>query len=202
MSLKSGNYLVTAEADHFKPRSETIQVLAGKATEVNWKLEPLAVTTGTKLTPSRVFENGSAWTADKSGWWVHDGQGYSFLRANQGTFVFDILKEEQKGFFRNRTKKVLFVADYRGDDNRIVYTLDGHNLGRKIYSGGHAGADSKVPLGTEGSSVYRIAVEVTPATIVIRDRNGKVLDSTKRQGPPGKFGFQDEVALSVASVPN
>jgi hypothetical protein len=201
VSLKPGNYTITAEADHFKTRSETVQVLGGKTADVNWKLEPVTVATEAKLTPSRVFENGSAWTTDKSGWWVHDGQGYSFLRANQGTFIFDILKEEQKGFFRNRTKKVLFVADYRGDDNRIVYTFDGHNISRKIYSGGHADSDSKVPLGTEGNSVYRIAIEITPATIVIRDRNGKVLDSTKRQGAPGKFGFQDEVALSVASVP-
>jgi hypothetical protein len=168
---------------------------------VNWTLQPDTASADAKLVPSRVFEDAGSWTTDKSGWWVHSAKGYSFLRANQGRFVFDILKEEQKGLFRSRTKKVIFVADYRGEDNRIVYTLDGHTITRKLYSSGHGEADAKAPLGMDSGTVYRIAVEITPATVVLRDRNGKVLDSIKRQGPPGKFGFQDEVALSIAGAP-
>lgn len=96
---------------------------------------------------------------------------------------------------------MIFVADYRGEDNRIVYTLDGHAIIRKLYSSGHGEADAKAPLGMDSGTVYRIAVEITPAAVVLRDRNGKVLDSIKRQGPPGKFGFEDEVALSISSAP-
>ena len=199
LSLKSGSYLITAEADNFQPKSATVQVPPGKPVSVEWALLPVARPIA-KLTPARVFENGDAWKTSASGWWIH-ANGYGFLRANLGTFVFDILREEQKGFFKNRTRKIVFVADYRDENNRIVYTLDGHNIIRKVYSNGHSGADAKSPHEMEGSSVYRIAVEITPAAILIRGRNGKVLDSVKRQGSPGKFGFQDEVALSVASAP-
>jgi hypothetical protein len=62
-------------------------------------------------------------------------------------------------------------------------------------------ADVKAPLGGEANSVYRVVVEITPGSVVVRDRNGKVLDSIRRLGPPGKFGFEDEVALSVAAAP-
>ena len=201
VSLKSGSYLISAEADKFKPRSEVVQVLPGKAVTLNWTLESGEVAADAKLTASTVFENARSWATDKSGWWIHGEKGYSFLRADQGRFVFDILKETQKGFFKSRTKKVIFVADYRSEDDRIVYTLDGRTITRKLYSGGHGEADAKAPLGTDSSTVYRIAIEITPAAVVIRDRSGKVLDSIKRQGPPGKFGFQDEVALSVAAAP-
>jgi tetratricopeptide (TPR) repeat protein len=201
VSLKSGSYFISAEADNFKPRSETIQVSPGKAVTVDWTLQPASVPVDRKITLSKIFENAGAWTTDKSGWWSHGVKGYSFLRANQGRFVFDILKETQRSFFKSRTKKVIFVADYRGEDNRIVYTLDGRGITRRLYSGGRGEADAKAPLGMDSSAACRIEVDIAPSGIVIRDRNGKVLDSIKRQGPPGKFGFQDEVTLSVASAP-
>ncbi len=201
VSLKAGSYLVTAEADKFQSKSATVQVPAGKSVSVEWALQSSAAPPAAKVTPADVFENGASWTTGTSGWWIHDAKGYSFLRANQGTFTFDILKEEQKGFFKNRTKKVVFVADYRGEGNRIVYTLDGHNISRRIYADGHSAADARSPHGMEGSSIYHLIVQITPAAVVIRDRKGKVLDSVKRAGPPGKFGFLDEVALTVAPAP-
>jgi serine/threonine-protein kinase len=201
LSLKSGSYVITAKADTFKSRSDTVQVLPGKTVSVDWNLEPAAAVAEPKLSPARVFENANSWTTDKSGWWVHNAKGYSFLRANQGTFIFDILKEEQKGLFRSRTKRVVFVADYRDEQNRIVYTLDGRTLTRKLVASERSVADVKAPLGSEANSVYRVVVEIMPGSVIVRDGNGKVLDSIRRLGPPGKFGFQDEVALSVASAP-
>lgn len=199
VSLKPGSYQISADAENFKPRSEVIQLTAGKALTVAWTLQPVAASPHTR-TPSDVFENGASWTTDKSGWWVHSAKGYSFLRAAHGTFAFDILKEEQKAFLRTRTKKVVFVADYKDEGNRVVYTLDGHTLARKLYSDGHGEAEAKAPLGAEPSDVCRITVEIAPDSVVIRDGNGKVLDSIKRKGP-GKFGFQDDVILSVAAAP-
>ena len=201
VSLKSGSYAITIEADNFKSRSDTVEVLSGKSVTVGWSLEPVAVVAETKLTPARVFENGSSWVNDKSGWWVHNAKGYSFLRGNQGTFVFDILKEEQKGFFKSKTKKVSFVADYRDEQNHILYTIDGRTLTRKLVASERSVADVKAPLGGDAGSVYRLIVEITPGTVMVRDRNGKVLDSIRRLGPPGKFGFEDDVTLSVAAAP-
>jgi serine/threonine-protein kinase len=201
VSLKSGSYAITVEADNFRSRSDTVDVASGKSVTVDWGLQPVAVAADTKLTPARVFENGSSWVTDKSGWWVHDAKGYSFLRGNQGTFVFDILKEEQKGFFRSKTKKVGFVADYRDEQNHILYTIDGRTLTRKLVASERSVADVKAPLGGDGGSVYRLIVEITPGTVMVRDRNGKVLDSIRRLGAPGKFGFEDDVTLSVASAP-
>jgi serine/threonine-protein kinase len=199
--VKAGSYTITAEAEKFKPHTETVVVQPGKVVNVSWNLEPVPAPIQKRLTPSRVFENGSAWSTDQSGWWVHDGKGYSFARSRQGNFIFDILKEEHTTFLKNRARKVLFVADYKDETERILYTIDEHNLTRKVYSQAHSTDDVKVPHHMEAGGAYRISIEITPATVIIRDRNGKVLDSMKRTGVPGKFGFLDQVTLSAAAAP-
>jgi hypothetical protein len=37
---------------------------------------------------------------------------------------------------------------------------------------------------------------MTADSIIIKHKARKVLDSVKRTGPPGKFGFVDEVAIA------
>ena len=55
----------------------------------------------------------------------------------------------------------------------------------------------------ETLKVYRVKIEISPERIVMRDRNGKVLDEyvrPKPETPLGKFGFKGEVALSIAEL--
>jgi hypothetical protein len=189
-----GSYKITAEADNFDSRSETIQIEAGKSVSIDWQLHPTGTTPLAKKTPETFFENGAAWKPE-SGWWAHDGKGYSFLRSSQGTFVFDLLKDQHSGIFK-KVKKIVFVADYKGERNKIVYTLDGHNLARRVYTDGAPGDEAKKPHGMEANASYRIMVELKPESITIKNAAGKVLDTVARSGAAGKFGFQDEIAIA------
>src|SRR5699024_4247425 len=138
------------------------------------------------VTAARYFDNGGKWT-NQSGWWVFNGKGYSFFRSAQGAFTFDILRESPKGGLFSRSRKILFVADYKGEGSRILYTLDGRNLTRRVFANGSAEKETKVPYALNGP-ICRITVEMTADSITIKDKAGKVLDSVKRSNPPGKFG--------------
>ena len=55
----------------------------------------------------------------------------------------------------------------------------------------------------EGLKVYRLKIAISPERIVVKDRDGKVLDEYVRPKPEaqlGKFGFRGEVALSIAEL--
>lgn len=39
-------------------------------------------------------------------------------------------------------------------------------------------------------------METSADSIIIKDKAGKVLDTVKRAGAPGKFAFVDEVAIA------
>jgi hypothetical protein len=109
--------------------------------------------------------------------------------------VFDLLKPERSGLFK-KSKKIVFVADYKGERNKIVYTLDGHNLVRRVYTDGETGDEVKKAHGMEANASYRIMVELKAESVTIKNAAGKVLDSVARRGAAGKFGFQDEIAIA------
>jgi len=198
VTLRPGSYEVKAEADKFASQTQTVQVASGKTRNLDLTLSASTVRQ-VKEGPPLYFVNGdtSAWTVLKDGWWVHDGKGLSFFKAGEGNFTIDILKDTQKGVFKSHTKKVQFFADYTPNGAWASYTLDAHNLTRRMYSGNRAGEEIKIPHGMEGGLVYRLFVEITPETVVIRNKDRKVLDTLQRNGSNGKFGFTDEVALSV-----
>jgi hypothetical protein len=148
------------------------------------------------LTAASFFTDGKSWT-ENGGWWVHNLSGYTFLRATQGAFVFNILKESQKGILKRGVKKISFVADYQDPDDRVAYTLDARNLVRKVFTGGHGGDEKKTPHAMENGPYYVLKVEITPEAVAIKNGSGALLDSIKRSGPSSKFGFQDEVELIV-----
>ncbi|MGH9584689.1 MAG: protein kinase domain-containing protein [Bryobacteraceae bacterium] len=193
--LPQGTYEITAEADRYVTKSATVKVVPGSATTLDWTLQAVAKPQ-VAATPASVFENGGAW-AVQGGWWIHDANGWSFMRRRQGTFEIDILKESEKAFLHSRPKKVDFTADYIDQNNRVAYTLDGRGLTRRVFSGGHARRVVRVPLGMDSSSVYRLVVAIAPDSIAIKNVAGKTLDTVKTSGPLGKFGFQDEVKLVV-----
>jgi serine/threonine protein kinase/outer membrane protein assembly factor BamD (BamD/ComL family) len=191
-SLRPGTYTLSADASKFEMKTETVTIEAGKNTVINWSLQP--ATGEHAVTADRYFENGGKWT-EHSGWWVFNGKGYSFFRTSQGAFTFDILRESPKGGLFSRSRKILFVAGYKGEGDRILYVLDGRNLARRVFAGGSAGKEVKAPYALDGP-ICRITVEMTADSITVKDKVGKVLDSVKRIGPSGKFGFLDEVAIA------
>lgn len=192
-SLRPGSYVLSAEASKFETKSATIAIEAGKNTVIEWPLQA-AASVETKPTAARYFENGAKWS-QRGGWWTFDGKGYSFFRAGEGAFTFDILRESGKGGLFSRSKKIVFVADYKGEGNRILYVLDGRNLTRKVFMDGSAKKELKIPHAIDGS-ICRITVEMTADSITIKDKAGKVLDTVKRTGAPGKFAFVDDVAIA------
>jgi tetratricopeptide (TPR) repeat protein len=191
-SLRPGSYVLSAEANKFETKSATIAIEAGKNTVIEWPLQ--AASAETKPTAARYFENGAKWS-QRGGWWTFDGKGYSFFRAGEGAFTFDILRESGKGGLFSRSKKIVFVADYKGEGSRVLYVLDGRNLTRKVFADGSGQKEVKVPHAIDGS-ICRITVEMSADSITIKDKAGKVLDTVKCTGAPGKFGFVDEVAIA------
>ena len=196
LDLRAGTYDITAKARGFESRNEKVTVTSGQAVTVEWELQPLPPPTPKSITPADIFENGNTWTA--SNWWVHAGKGMSFLKRNEGSFTFDILNaKDARTIVKNKIKKVTFVVNYSGPGDCILYTLDSHNLSRKVYSGGKGGNEMKADLGGS-DKIVRLTVEISPARVSVKDKSGKVLDSLDRTGNSGRFGFEDEVVLSYA----
>lgn len=193
--LPQGIYRITAGADQYISKSATIKVVPGTAVSLAWTLKPVAKPKVAD-TPASMFEDGSAWMV-KGGWWIHDADGYSFLKRRQGSFEIDILQESQKVFLHSNPKRVNFVADYVNEDNRIAYTLDGRNLMRRVFKEGHGQRVVRIPFGLDASRVYRLVTEIDAQSVTIKTVAGKKLDSVKTSGPMGKFGFRDAVVLVV-----
>ena len=149
------------------------------------------------LKPTDFFENGQTWTVDSQGWWTHAQPGYSFMRANQGTFTFDILKPS--GLFSR--KKVSLVIDYKGESNRVLYTVDEHRLRRDERAPGPHAADYSVPLGIPTGSNYRLTVELSPDRVIIRNAAGTTLDNLALADlASGKVAFWGKVKLRVVEA--
>ncbi len=195
-TLPVGDYIVSAEAENYIPDSHHYTVSVGKSVSVEFALTPQQSTQAVKIDAKAMFENGSSWT-EENGWWAQNDSGFSFLRAGQGTFLFSVLKDKKKGVFKTGVKPIIFVADYRDRGDRIVYTLDAHNLTKRIFSGGHGGEETKVDHGMEGLQWFAITVDIKPDKITIKNASGKVLDQVQRSGTPGKFGFQGPITLTA-----
>jgi hypothetical protein len=201
VALNSGKYEVMSDAgDRYSSVTAPFNVTAGKTTQVDLILPESAKPTEKVSTPASVFEPAGAWTVAASAWWVHTAPGYTFMRDPKGTFTFDILKQTQKGgLFHKGPRKVVFVADYHTDQDRILYTLDEHQLRRKVSSPSGDSPEKKIAHGMENAPSYRITVELASDRIIIRNRANTVLDEVKRTSP-GKFGFLDEVSLVLSGA--
>lgn len=198
--LPAGNYEVSVQAEKFSPRSQTILVVPGRTTPVEWTLTPLE-TNSAVAAPEKtneLFLDSKNWELN-DGWWVHDSSGYGWLRSNQGTLEVDILK--QFGLF-NRLKRVEWVCDYGDESNKITYWLDESALHRKQIVKGEPQREVRIGHDTKSSNRYHVQISVTPAAIVIRDGNGRTLDELKRATPGkplGRTGFKGRVAILATS---
>lgn len=190
--LAPGSYLVTAAADEFKPKTETIQVEAGKPIVIDWALQPAAAAV-VENGPHVPFANPKAWSKE-GGWLIHTGPGFSVFTGS-GSHVIDILKRKNKMGFG--TKRTIFYADFTNKENYTQYGLDGHNLYRTVVVDGKPSQETKLPFGQENGDAIRMTVEISPDAFVIKNRAGNVIDSIKKS-TVGRFGFVDEVTLNVS----
>jgi predicted outer membrane lipoprotein len=191
-ALPAGGYDVTVRARGFKPLVSHVAISAGEDKLYEWKLEAIS----SALKPSDIFEDGQNWTVDANGWWSHNLPGYSFLRAGRGTFVFDIL--QSPGLFA--MKKVSIVVNYRGEGDRVLYTIDEHRLHRNERSPG-VQTDYSVAHDFPVGANYRLTVELSGKQVVVRNAAGKVLDDLSLvHSAGGKAGFTGKVKLKVVQA--
>ena len=188
--LRAGAYEIIAKATGFETQTNHIAVGAGDDKPYQWKLEAIP----SALNPADFFEDGQNWTVDAKGWWSHKQPGYSFLRANRGIFVFEVLKPS--GLFGS--KKVSLVVNYKGNDNRVLYTIDEHNLHRSERPPGIQKGDYSVAHESPSQADYRFTLELTADRVIIRNAAGKILDNLPlNNAASGKDGFSGKVKLRV-----
>ncbi|HEX4157205.1 MAG TPA: PEGA domain-containing protein, partial [Rhizomicrobium sp.] len=191
-SIPPGDYVLESKADGFMPDLQNIAVAAGKEATYAATLHPVVVAVE-KLTPQKVFANGSAWTfSDPDGWWACSQKGFSFLKRDEGTLTFTIAKDP-KPFVKERVKKYEFVADYKDEENKITYSLDGHHLTKKIFVNGKEIKEARNDLPISAGDTLHFSIQILPDTINVKV-NGTA-DTTKRPELHGKFGFINEVVL-------
>ena len=186
--LPPGSYKVTAQAADYRDRSESVLIGSGKPLTLAWDLEKLPVLSG----PLRFFENGEDWKPfpGADGWWIHPGSGYSSLRSSSGAVSIDFLRKK-------RSRKINMLADCQDHGNCIVYTIDAHNLLVKVVAGGVTMLDDKKPHGMDENSSFHLVFEMSPASIIVKNRAGTVLSSVERKNPPGKLAIQDDNPLNI-----
>ncbi|HXR76686.1 MAG TPA: protein kinase [Bryobacteraceae bacterium] len=198
VSVKPGDYQVTANADGYTAKTSTVAVATGKEMVVDWTLA-----SSKKASPTGIdaFENAPDWKADGA-WYSHQGSGDSWLRHNQGSFTFAILKQVSKRFGFSRFTPVEWSVDDK-DGSRIEYSLDNKQLRRRVIGAAGKAAEKRIDISLGSKDYFTLQVAIADASVTV-GINGKTVDTVKRPDPSaplGKFGFHGSVELVVQVVP-
>ena len=203
LTLRPGAYEVKATADKHQPKTQTVTVQAGKGVVLDWSLPAAEVReTNNGRTIANTMQDPKEWTPQE-GWWEHTAAGDGWFQINRGLFTLDILKQSTRKLFVTKAKRVEWLVDYQDDKNYVLYSLDEHQLRRRVFTNGVAEAEMKVAHGMDTLNVWRVEIDITPERIVIKNADGRQLDEFKRPKPEvalGKFGFRGWVALSIAGL--
>ncbi len=192
--LAAGTYEFSAEADNYQPAKQSVTIVSGQPTTVEFGLKANVEPPKPVVTPATYFGKDSGWR-EQGGWWVHDAKGFTFL-PRSGVFSLAILNpKEGKAVFKNKIKRITLLADFSPDGNGVVYTLDPKNLSRRTSIDGHLKDENKLDSGLGSDQFYRLTVEITPETIILKNAGGRVVDTIHRTNASGRVGFQDEVAI-------
>jgi hypothetical protein len=204
--VKAGRYLITASASGYSSHSETAAVEPGKSLAIEWVLPPVVEVRKPAPPPdpkapltNEYFTSSSDWTRDGS-WWVHKIEGTSWFRANQGTYVIELRQNSKSGILKRR-RHVEWVIDSRSLTNYVEYNFDFATLERKATAEGKLDKKSKkLPEPPAAEESYTIQIDIGPDRIVIKDLQGRELDSYQRPNRGealGRFGFKGDVGLIV-----
>ena len=216
VNVRAGRYEIGVSANGYRAHTDTISVEPGKSQTIESAL--VTVPEEQKKGPGRgpvappppplptltkdYFQDPAAWTQDGA-WWIHKGDAVSWLRRNQGTFVFEFHRQRQNLGIVKPTKHIEWLVDQRTPTNQIEYNFDFGNLERRATADGKVDTKKvKLPPAAASSESYTLEVEIGPEQIVIRGAQGQVLDQYQRPNrePLGKFGFKGDVALAVKRV--
>ncbi|HJY07876.1 MAG TPA: hypothetical protein VJ323_16270, partial [Bryobacteraceae bacterium] len=185
VSVKPGDYQITVSADGHSARTGTVTVTVGKEMLVDWILA-----SNKKASPMGIdaFENSSDWKPDGA-WFSHAGSGDSWLRHNQGSFTFAILKQISKRFGFSRFTPVDWSVDDKGG-SRIEYSLDNKQLRRRVIGPSGKQPEKRIDISLGSKNYFTLQVAIADATVTT-GINGKAVDTVKRSEPGtplGKFG--------------
>ncbi len=188
LPLSAGSYHVSAQAQDYRERTESVTIASGKPTNLSWDLEKVPVLS----VPVRFFENGDTWKPleGEQGWWIHPGSGYSNLRASTGAVSIDFLRKKH-------SHKINILADCQDHANCIVYSMDSHVFTTKVVSQGVTVSDEKKVHGMDNNSSFHLVFEMSPDAIVVKNQAGAVLSSVQRTTPKGKLAIQDDNPLNI-----
>ena len=189
-SMPPGTYILTATADDYQQRSESVQVEAGRPLNIDWALQPITKQTAV-VEPAIPFANPKAWSLN-GGWLAHSGGGISFYNGGNGSRVVDFLKKKRLGF----TKHVVFDVDFIDKGNYTQYSLDGKSLSKIVYTNGQPGEEKKFSFGQDTGDTIRMMIEQTSDSFTIKNRSGAVIDTIKKSNM-GRFAFVDDVTLHI-----
>ena len=194
LTLHAGTYEFSATADNYLPAKQSVVIASGQSIPVEFSLKPVEVPKSL-VTPATYFGKSSGWR-EEGGWWIHDVKGSTFLIPRTGIFELAMLNpKDGKAVFKNKTKRITLLADFSSDGNGVVYTVDSKNLIRRTSTDGHLKDENKLDSGLGSDQFYRLTVEITPDTVILKNPAGRVIDSVRRTNAAGRFGFQDEVAI-------
>jgi hypothetical protein len=198
--VRPGTYTVTATLGDRTDR-KTVSLEPGGNQPVTLSVVAAAVKKETKAAPVKLtneyFEDPASWSL-MNGWWIHRGDGMTYLRTHQGVFEFSVMHPTSDNFksVNLKKRKVVWVIDER-PKNQVEYTLDAGGLERKATVNGKGQKSSpKVAVPRKGET-HSFRIEVLPEKIVV-SAGGEVLDTYERPepaAPMGKFGFKGEAAL-------
>jgi len=200
--VKAGRYTISASGAGVRPRTDTVSVEPGKPLTIDWGLASVEELKKAPAPPKQLltrdyFQNAASWEQDGDRW-IHEGEGMSWLRNNQGSYTVELFRQTSKIGFLKRTRHVEWVIDERDPNNHLDYAFEFGSLERRATVDGKALPKVKVATGS-GESVT-LQIDIRPDGIIIRNAQGKELDQYQRPNSSealGKFGFKGDVALAI-----
>jgi hypothetical protein len=204
VSVRAGRYNIRATANGYSPQEDTMDVEPGKVWRVELSLKRIEEPKKAQPAPPCVlltkdyFHDQETWKQQGT-WWVHQGEGVSWLCATQGVFVIEVLRETAKIGFIKRTRHSEWIIDQKDGGDHLEYRFDLKNLERQATVGVKEEAKSKMAVPGAARDSYTLQIDINPDRIIVSGE-GRELDRyvrPKASEPLGKFGFLGEVALVV-----
>jgi hypothetical protein len=206
VELLPGTYVLSAKANGYNDRDETVTLSGGEVKTVD-----LALTRATSASKPVELAVRPGTIADFEQPFVKDGEEYVkkggginlFKLPAKGVFTFTVELVKGGGVFRGG--RVRWVVDYQDPQNYAFFEVDKKNFWAKDRVNGRNSDRDKTEHGLADAKSFTVQIEITPDRVVHRIRSGDQwvpVDSWSQPGrnfTDGKFGFlvqgNDEIAI-------
>jgi hypothetical protein len=193
--LPEGTYNITAQANGFGSRTESITLKAGEQTDVDLTLKPLADTAPppTDTRPQMAKWDDRSWTMEARGARVHKGTDVAAVATTPGTVTFTV--SPPRGGFRRSGLE--WVVGYKKGDY-FLCVIDGGRYKSYTVKAGRRDEHGNTPL--QKQDKYMIEVTVTATQLIVKVLEGIEWRTLEDASMPtgvleGKFGFQGQVRV-------